>query len=603
MTSRGRTYVTVGSHGIYYRETLSSRDMGRGVRPHTPSPKFQASLTEDTIVSAGSSELIDSSSERLIQQLNERARMFNPAWIFYAAGLISLFGLGLVPSVPTIPNLPEVTLPSAERSSNAVDEYSTLAARYGQPNTIVYSEASPLAPVPVGTAQYEAAHVSVVFVPVGCVDEYSQIVTLLANASHSPSKLKSALKRVPRCVPSPRSSWTIVGYIDSADNAALTGAGATVRLNSIPEKQSATPRIEFQSDFEKNRHLDSLKSTKFSAKGRPEMKSDENDRVEAERLAENIKDAKMQALLASTAPPLLAMALIIAGAIVHRKNSSKRETHLVFELDQPERERHRQLSESLEALSKCQKIWRVEASSATWDWKRNAGASSLIQRSIVSIRDLSPPRVKINARITAIDFGRSQLYFFPDMILYRDGRGYGGIGYKDFGVTQGITRFIEGESVPSDSMVIDHTWQYVNKNGGPDRRFNNNRRLPVLQLGVLVFTSSKGLNIRLNTSNAERSAAFAESWRTQFQGDQTPQKPREQSQHPPSQSAAQDTEEAAARKMLGVSGSASGAEISAAYHKLARMYHPDRIAGLAPEFQAVADKRMKEINAAYELLK
>jgi curved DNA-binding protein CbpA len=33
------------------------------------------------------------------------------------------------------------------------------------------------------------------------------------------------------------------------------------------------------------------------------------------------------------------------------------------------------------------------------------------------------------------------------------------------------------------------------------------------------------------------------------------------------------------------------------------MYHPDKVAGLAPEFQVLAEKRMKEINAAYELLK
>jgi DnaJ-domain-containing protein 1 len=33
------------------------------------------------------------------------------------------------------------------------------------------------------------------------------------------------------------------------------------------------------------------------------------------------------------------------------------------------------------------------------------------------------------------------------------------------------------------------------------------------------------------------------------------------------------------------------------------MYHPDKMAGLAPEFQVIAESRMKELNAAYELLK
>lgn len=41
----------------------------------------------------------------------------------------------------------------------------------------------------------------------------------------------------------------------------------------------------------------------------------------------------------------------------------------------------------------------------------------------------------------------------------------------------------------------------------------------------------------------------------------------------------------------------------AAYRQMAKMYHPDRVANLAPEFIELAEERMKEINAAYEVLK
>lgn len=56
-------------------------------------------------------------------------------------------------------------------------------------------------------------------------------------------------------------------------------------------------------------------------------------------------------------------------------------------------------------------------------------------------------------------------------------------------------------------------------------------------------------------------------------------------------------------EILGVTPNASEAEITAAYRKMAQMYHPDKVAGLAPEFREIADRRMKEINAAYEELK
>lgn len=55
--------------------------------------------------------------------------------------------------------------------------------------------------------------------------------------------------------------------------------------------------------------------------------------------------------------------------------------------------------------------------------------------------------------------------------------------------------------------------------------------------------------------------------------------------------------------VLGVSEHSTPEEVAVAYRRLAQLYHPDKVAGLAPEFQALAEKRMKEINAAYAVLK
>jgi hypothetical protein len=105
----------------------------------------QSGRTEDAISNASVSDLVDSSSERLIQQLNERARMFNPAWLLYVAAVMSLSGLSMLPTVPTVPmvpKLPDVTQPfSAERKSNTLDEYSMLTARYSEPDSILFAEA------------------------------------------------------------------------------------------------------------------------------------------------------------------------------------------------------------------------------------------------------------------------------------------------------------------------------------------------------------------------------------------------------------------------------------------------------------------------------
>jgi hypothetical protein len=60
---------------------------------------------------------------------------------------------------------------------------------------------------------------------------------------------------------------------------------------------------------------------------------------------------------------------------------------------------------------------------------------------------------------------------------------------------------------------------------------------------------------------------------------------------------------ATALKTLGVVEAAGAEEISAAYRKLAQIHHPDKVAKLNPELREYSEQRMKEINAAYALLR
>ena len=56
-------------------------------------------------------------------------------------------------------------------------------------------------------------------------------------------------------------------------------------------------------------------------------------------------------------------------------------------------------------------------------------------------------------------------------------------------------------------------------------------------------------------------------------------------------------------EVLQVRPGASQKEISAAYRRLAQLHHPDKVATLTPEVGKLADRRMKEINAARDQLK
>ncbi len=54
-------------------------------------------------------------------------------------------------------------------------------------------------------------------------------------------------------------------------------------------------------------------------------------------------------------------------------------------------------------------------------------------------------------------------------------------------------------------------------------------------------------------------------------------------------------------EVLGIRRSATKAEITAAYRKLAQLYHPDRVVGRPVGVQRAAERRMQELNEAYTL--
>ena len=56
-------------------------------------------------------------------------------------------------------------------------------------------------------------------------------------------------------------------------------------------------------------------------------------------------------------------------------------------------------------------------------------------------------------------------------------------------------------------------------------------------------------------------------------------------------------------RVLGLTEDASDAEVEQAYRRLISQYHPDKLAGAAPELQREAEARAREINAAYDRIR
>jgi hypothetical protein len=167
---------------------------------------------------------------------------------------------------------------------------------------------------------------------------------------------------------------------------------------------------------------------------------------------------------------------------------------LRYDLDAESGNHFSQLKVVFGKITECGRVWHIEATGHTDDTKRHAGATSLVQRSKAEASFSKPPRVQCNIDVPTLRCGHKSLYFFPDHLLVYDSTGIGAVAYEQLEADGKDARYIEEEGVPRNATQVGTTWKYVNKSGGPDRRFNNNPQLPVMLYGLLALTSKSGLN-------------------------------------------------------------------------------------------------------------
>ena len=106
-------------------------------------------------------------------------------------------------------------------------------------------------------------------------------------------------------------------------------------------------------------------------------------------------------------------------------------------------------------------------------------------------------------KVAAFKVKKETLLFLPDKLFIIQGSLIGALNYSDISSYPHTTRFIESEAVPKDAQIVGQTWKYVNKSGGPDRRFKDNRQLPICLYGELELTSTSGLNTVIMYSNPD----------------------------------------------------------------------------------------------------
>jgi hypothetical protein len=275
--------------------------------------------------------------------------------------------------------------------------------------------------------------------------------------------------------------------------------------------------------------------------------------------------------------------------------------------------------EALEDLASSRRIWRLPDSAKL---PKTGEVAPSPEREPARVGLLSTPGIRADVPVWGIEAGDESIFFPEGALVYSNDR-YDPLPYKSLKVAFSSGRFFE-EDLPDDAAIVESTWRFSRPDGSPDPRYKkDNVEIPVVLYGLLEISTPSLPKVRLEVSDRLAAARFARTFGAEVSTEELngenaghneehrradKDAGRSSSRERGEERRSAETQEkearlATARRALGVSKKAGAEEISAAYRKLARTHHPDKVANLEPEVREYSEQRMKEINAAYSELK
>ena len=214
------------------------------------------------------------------------------------------------------------------------------------------------------------------------------------------------------------------------------------------------------------------------------------------------------AILAANSSPfwILALAALPLAAVtvwLYFWDEIRKSVVVFYDLEAPLECAYQKLVDAIRGIQSCARVWHLESTAQVHDRKYYAGADQLVRRKAISIKTGAFAYFKTNVDIPCIPVGRQILAFTPDRLLVFENNAVGAVAYESLDIRIERSNFMESGGLPSDAQVVGRTWQYVNKKGGPDRRFNNNPEIPIALYEEGHLGSTSGLNETIQSSRTE----------------------------------------------------------------------------------------------------
>ena len=186
---------------------------------------------------------------------------------------------------------------------------------------------------------------------------------------------------------------------------------------------------------------------------------------------------------------------------------------LAVEMDGDCRRAQQRCLRAFDTLAQCAGIWDITSASDVDQVRSRSAASMSVERASTRVlcKDL-PGITSPDSPMVFLNRNGADIYIYPGFfVMFESPSRLGILDLADLAVTYEATQFIETESIPADALKVGDAWEKSNKDGSRDKRYKENRQLPVMQYGEITFRSGSGVYEKYLISDAKKAEEFAEA--------------------------------------------------------------------------------------------
>lgn len=194
-------------------------------------------------------------------------------------------------------------------------------------------------------------------------------------------------------------------------------------------------------------------------------------------------------------------------------------TEINCDLEEDDKEAWNEFIESLNLIKTSNRFWIINSIEKLYGSKSDFGSTNDVDRKIITnfselkIGKVNKMRIKSNCRMFQIYDKDLRILFLPELLIISTKKEISFHTYNQFKISHSESRFVESPfTLPNDAEVLEWKYQHTTKDGTMDLRYKNNSKYPICNYGMLSLSSSSGLLIQFELSNASVSKIISKAF-------------------------------------------------------------------------------------------